>query len=279
MPLIRGALREDQAGADITSAAVLPSGARITAEIVARAAGVLAGGTVAGWVFETVDRRVRYLVKVSDGSAVRPGQVVATLKGAARSIVAAERVALNLLGHLSGIATLTRAFVRRVQGTGAAILDTRKTLPGLRLLQKCAVRVGGGHNHRADLRDAMLIKTNHLRTLQRSGVNRAAAIRQAVAQARRRAGGRWLEIEAATLTDARIALELRPDAILLDNMPVARVREAVRLRGRRSRIKLEVSGGITQANVRAYAAIGVDRISIGRLTHSAPSLDFSLRVR
>ena len=278
-PLISAALREDGARADLTSRAVLPKDTPVRAQIVAKAAGVIAGGQVAGWVFAAMDRRMRYRQVVPEGQAVRPGQVIATVNGDARSVFAAERVALNLLGHLSGIATAARAYVRRAQGTQAKIFDTRKTLPGLRRLQKYAVRIGGGRNHRADLRDAVLIKTNHLRALQGAGMTRAAAIRQAVARARRRAGGRWLEIEAATLADMRIALEVRPDAILLDNMSVRQVRAAVQARGRRRRIQLEVSGGITPVNVRAYAATGVDRISIGRLTHAAPSLDFALRAR
>ena len=276
--LIRAALREDQASRDITSTAVLPATARLRARIVARAAGFLAGGEAAGWVFRAVDRRVRYRVRRRDGAAVRPGEVLATVNGAARSVFAAERTVLNLLGHLSGIATLTRAYVRRVRNTQAKIYDTRKTLPGLRTLEQYAVRVGGGRSHRGGLAEAVLIKTNHLRALKRMGLSRQAAIRETVRRAQRRTPGKWLEIETATLADVRAALAVRPDAILLDNMTVRAVRQAARLRGRRSRILLEVSGGITLTNVRAYAKTGVDRISIGRLTHSAPALDVSLEV-
>ncbi|MBI3331177.1 MAG: carboxylating nicotinate-nucleotide diphosphorylase [Candidatus Omnitrophica bacterium] len=277
LPLIRLALREDQASRDITSTAVLPATARVRARIVARTAGILAGGEAAGWVFRAVDRRVRYRVRRRDGAAVRPGEVLATVNGAARSVFAAERTVLNLLGHLSGIATLTHAYVQRVRNTQAKIYDTRKTLPGLRALEKYAVRAGGGRSHRGSLAEAVLVKTNHLRALQRMGLSRPAAIREAVRRARRRVPGKWLEVEAATLADVRAALAARPDAILLDNMTVRAVRTAVRLRGR-ARTALEVSGGITLANVRAYARAGVDRISVGRLTHSAPALDVSLEV-
>ena len=277
-PLMRQALREDRAGADITSAAVLPVGARVRADLVARAVGVVAGVEAAGWVFTVADRRLRYRRRVRDGAAVRPGQVIATVAGLARSMFAAERTALNLLGHLSGIATLTRTLVWRVQGTGAIILDTRKTLPGLRALQKYAVRAGGGHSHRGSLAEAVLIKTNHIRTLQRAGLSRPAAIREAIHRARAHAPRRWVEVEAATLADVRNALAARPDAILLDNMPVRAVRAAVRLKGR-ARVALEASGGITPANARAYARAGVDRISVGRLTHSAPALNVALEVR
>ncbi len=276
--LVRLALLEDRAADDITSRSVLHAATQVSARIIARAPGVLAGGHLAASVFRAVDHALRCQILAREGARLRPGQPVLTMRGRAQAIFAAERTALNFLGHLSGIATLTAAYAQAVQGTRAAILDTRKTLPGLRLLEKYAVRMGGGHNHRADLAEAVLIKTNHLAALRRAGLQGHAAAEYAIRQAERRAPGRWLELEAASLEDVRTALALRPDAILLDNMRVAQVREAVRLRGRRARIQLEASGGITLANVRAYARTGVDRISIGRLTHSAPALDFALRV-
>ena len=277
-PFIRAALREDRAAQDVTSRAVMSPSARIRARIVSRASGVLAGVKLAALAFTTLDPSLRCRLHRRSGAPLAPGEPILTVEGRARSIFAAERVALNLLGHLSGIATLTRAYVRRVRGTSTLILDTRKTLPGLRRLEKDAVRAGGGRSHRASLAEAVLIKTNHLRALKRSGLSRRAALQEAVRRARRLAPGRWLEVEAATLADVRAALAARPDAILLDNLTVRAVREAIRLRGRRSRILLEVSGGITLTNVRAYAKTGVDRISVGRLTHSAPALDVSLEV-
>ncbi|KAF0169606.1 MAG: nicotinate-nucleotide pyrophosphorylase (carboxylating) [Limisphaerales bacterium] len=275
-PLIRLALREDAAFRDLTSRAILPARTRIRARIVAKAPGVLAGGFLAVMTFLVVDRSLRLTLKRREGARLLRGRTILTVEGRARSILAAERTALNFLGHLSGIATHTRTYVRRIRGTRAKIFDTRKTLPGLRRLEKFAVYLGGGHNHRGTLAEAVLIKTTHLRTLRRTGLSRAAAIHEAIRRARRHAPGRWLEVEAASLADVRAALAVRPDAILLDNLTVRAVREAIRLRGRRSRILLEVSGGITLTNVRAYAKTGVDRISVGRLTHSAPALDISL---
>jgi len=281
--LIRAALREDRARHDITSRVVLAADASVRACLVAKAPGVVAGGPVAGWAFTVADPSVRYRQLVADGSRVRPGQTIATVSGDARSIFAAERVALNLLGHLSGIASVTRTYVRRVRGTRAAIFDTRKTLPGLRRLEKYAVRVGGGRNHRMDLSDAILIKTNHLRALSHGPAAMNRAILQAIHGARRAAGQRLVEIEVANLREFKTALEARPDAILLDNWRLADIRKAVALRRgarrpRRGVPLLEVSGGITLANVRAVAKTGVDRISIGRLTHSAPALEVALQV-
>jgi nicotinate-nucleotide pyrophosphorylase (carboxylating) len=173
-PIIALALREDTAWRDATSRAVIPHTTRVRARIVAKASGILAGGPVAAWTFQTVDPSLRCVLKRRDGSRIGRGQTILTVEGPARSIFAAERTALNLLGHLSGIATLTAAFVARVRGTQAQIFDTRKTLPGLRTLEKYAVRAGGGHSHRASLAEAILIKTNHLRAL-RSGEWRVAS--------------------------------------------------------------------------------------------------------
>ena len=275
-PLILQALREDIGAGDVTSKSVIPSTRRIRARIITKAPGIVAGAQIAGWVFEAADRRIRWAVVRADGKPVRRGDAILRLEGPARSILAAERTALNFLGHLSGIATLTHRFVERVHGTQARILDTRKTLPGLRALEKDAVRAGGGHNHRRGLDDAVLIKTNHLRAVSR-GSSRTQAIRDAVRQAQRRARGKFIEIEVTNLAEVRAALAARPDAILLDNWPLSRLRQAVKLRTC-ARPLLEVSGGVTLQNVRAIARVGVDRISVGRLTPPAQPLDVSLKL-
>jgi len=275
-PLIRRALREDAAWRDVTSRAVLPTTLRIRARVIAKSPGILAGASVAAWVFQTRDPWVRCVLRVRDGARVRRGQTLLALEGPARSMLAAERAALNVLGHLSGIATLTDEFVGRVRGTRARIYDTRKTLPGLRPVERYAVRVGGGSNHREDLGQAILIKTNHVQAIR-------GGIRQAIAGARRRNPGPGVEVEVRNLAEFRAALTAKPDAILLDNWRLTDIRTAVSLNNQspvtsRQSPLLEVSGGVTVANVRAIARAGVDRISIGRLTHSAPALDVSLRV-
>jgi len=270
--LLARALAEDAASHDATSRAVIPAALRIRACIVSRAPGVLAGVKAAALAFTTLDRSLRCRLHRRSGASVAPGTTILTIEGRARSIFAAERTALNLLGHLSGIATLTAAFARRARGTRARIFDTRKTLPGLRALEKDAVRAGGGQSHRGDLSEAILIKTNHLKAL---GGRRA--IQQAVSRAKRARPRKFVEIEVTNLSELKQALAARPDGILLDNWRLPAIRKAVALRkGRRP--LLEVSGGVTLATVRAIARAGVERISIGRLTHSAPSLDVSLKV-
>ena len=282
--LVRLALLEDRAADDITSRSVLHAATQVSARIIARAPGVLAGGHLAASVFRAVDHALRCQLLAREGARLRPGQPVLTMRGRAQAIFAAERTALNFLGHLSGIATLTAAYVRAVQGTRAAILDTRKTLPGLRLLEKYAVRMGGGHNHRPNLAEAILIKTNHLKVLGQETGDGRRAIQRAIKQAKRRFPSRFVEVEVTTLNQFQTALAAKPHAILLDNMSLRDVRRAVHLShvsppmSHMRRPLLEVSGGITLANVRAYARAGVDRIAIGRLTHSAPALDFALRV-
>ena len=292
LSLIRTALREDAAARDVTSRAVIPPSARIRAKIIAKAAGILAGGPVAVWTFQAVDRSLRCTLKRRDGAHVTKGQTILTVEGRARSIFAAERTALNLLGHLSGIATFTQEFVRRTRGTRAKIFDTRKTLPGLRLLEKYAVRVGGGQNHRVGLSDAILIKTNHLRLLARGTGNgkretgksaMKMVVQKAIRQTKQHHPGRPVEVEVRTIPEFREALAAKPAIIMLDNWVISSVKTAVRLRSSVSHAPfpmplLEVSGGVTLANIRAIAKTGVDRISIGRVTHSAPSLDMSLEV-
>jgi nicotinate-nucleotide pyrophosphorylase (carboxylating) len=284
LPLIRRALAEDAARHDVTSRAVLPSSLRIRAGVIAQSPGIVAGGPVAAWTFHAIDPSVRCVLKRREGARVARGETIMSIEGRARSIFAAERVALNLIAHLSGVATLTRAFVDRVHGTRARIYDTRKTLPGLRALEKYAVRMGGGWNHRLDLRDAILIKTNHLRALSaQRHTQRARLIQEVVRLAHRQtSNGAFVAIEVTTRQELEAALQAAPDMILLDNWRLADLNQAVRIRNSSQpmnrRSQLEVSGGVTLANVRAIARAGVDRISVGRLTHSAPSLDCSLRV-
>ncbi len=295
-PLIRLALREDRASADATSRAVVPVNLRIRARIIAKAPGILAGGPIVLWTFQAIDSSLRCRLLQPEGARLVRGATILTIEGRARSIMAAERTALNFLMHLSGIATLTAAYAARVRGTRAKIFDTRKTLPGLRVLEKYAVRAGGGQNHRKDLAQAILIKTNHVKCGMRNtsakqiggsammcGGECGMAIRNAVANAKRLKLGTFVEIEVTNLNEFKAALATKPDAILLDNWRLTDIRKAVALRnGTRYTVHgsplLEVSGGVTLKNVRAIARTGVKRISIGRLTHSAPALDFSLKV-
>ncbi|MBI4597998.1 MAG: carboxylating nicotinate-nucleotide diphosphorylase [Candidatus Omnitrophica bacterium] len=284
LPLIRAALREDAAAHDITSRATIPASRRIRARIIAKASGILAGGPIAVWTFQAADPTLRCRLQAKEGARLAKGQTILTVEGKARSIFAAERTALNVLGHLSGIATLTRAFVDRVNGTQAKILDTRKTLPGLRALEKHAVRAGGGQSHRASLADALLIKTNHLRTATHDTRHKTHDLQSLVQNVKKRYPHQPIEIEVVDLREFDSAFATRPDIILLDNWSNSHIRLAVLRRntscvmGHGSWVALEVSGGVTLQNVRAIAATGVDRISIGRLTHSAPSLDLSLQV-
>lgn len=280
-PVIRRALKEDAAFWDITSRSVVPRHLMIRARVIAKARGIAAGVSVAGLTFRAVDSRVNWKQRVRSGAAVTPGAVILTVEGRAWSIFSAERVALNFLGHLSGIATLTAEFVRRVKGTRAKILDTRKTLPGLRALQKYAVAAGGGVNHRATLQEAVLIKTNHLKAMRLAAAAPRAQspIQVALQLARRQHPGQFIQVEVTNLRELAAALAGKPDAVLLDNWAVPAIAKAVKLRGRNSRTPLlEVSGSVTLDNVAAIAKTGVDRISIGRLTHSAPSLDVSLSI-
>jgi nicotinate-nucleotide pyrophosphorylase (carboxylating) len=269
--LIQLALAEDLGTqGDVTSRITIPEARSAAARVVARADGVVAGLPVASLVAAAVDPRLVFEPQVEDGSVVRSGQHLARLAGPMRQVLSAERTLLNFLQYLSGIATLTRRFTQAVAGLSARILDTRKTLPGYRLLAKYAVRCGGGTNHRLGLHDGILIKDNHLAA---AGAGLAAVIRQA----RQGAGGLPVEVEVDTLDQFDEALPLRPDIILLDNMPVDWMREAVRRRDALAPgVLLEASGGVTLATVRAIAESGVDRISVGVLTHSVPALDIAL---
>jgi nicotinate-nucleotide pyrophosphorylase (carboxylating) len=267
-PLLRAALAEDLGSAgDVTSQACIPPDARFAGKFVARAPGVLAGIDCARLTFALLDPEARFAPEAADGAAIGPGETVATISGAARAILAGERVALNLLSRLSGIATLTAAYVEAVRGTGARIVDTRKTTPGLRALEKYAVRCGGGGSHRYGLGDAILIKDNH--------VAACGGVTQALRRTRERAGHMLkIEVEVDGLEQLREALAGGPDIILLDNFSIADLAAAVELAA--GRAKLEASGGVSLATVRAIAATGVDYISVGALTHSAPALDIGL---
>lgn len=268
----RRALREDVGPGDATSRALVPAKARARAVIVARVGGVLSGLGAARAVFRLVSPDLRAAAGAKDGDPLRAGDVVLRLDGPARAILTGERTALNFLQRLSGIATLTRAYVEAVRPLPVRILDTRKTAPGLRRLEKAAVAHGGGTNHRFGLYDRVLIKDNHLAFWRADG--RGASLADAVRAARRRAPGLEVEIEVESEADLRDALEGRPDWILLDNMTPARLRRCVRIAA--GRAKLEASGGITLRTARRVAASGVDALSVGALTHSAPAMDFAL---
>ncbi len=268
--LIDLALAEDIGGGDVTTLATVAADRRARGTLLAKSPGVISGLDVAAAVFRRVDPAVVFTPLVADGARVGERQPIATVEGAARSLLVGERTALNLLQRLSGVATLTAAFVAAVAGTGARIVDTRKTTPGLRALEKAAVRHGGGHNHRFGLADGVLIKDNHLAAV--GGPNRVAeAVRLARATAPH---GLKIEVEVTTLPELDEALGVGADIVLLDNMPVAELAEAVRRTA--GRALLEASGGVTLETVRAVAETGVGLISVGALTHSAPALDISL---
>ncbi len=262
---IRAFLAEDVGDGDVTSEAVVPADARLEASLLVKEEGVVCGLEVAEAVFRELDPDLEFKGIVHDGD-VAHGEV-ARVSGNARALLTGERTALNLLGRLSGIATLTRRYVDAVAGTSATILDTRKTTPGLRALEKLAVRTGGGTNHRFGLYDGVLIKDNHLRL----GGGIARSVRSATET------GLPVEVECETLAEVRHALDASADQLLLDNMSLGELREAVLLVD--GRAKTEASGGITLETVRAIAETGVDFISVGALTHSARSLDVSMEVR
>lgn len=270
---VRRALDEDLAWGDVTTAALFPAPIPARGTVTAHQKLVLAGMAVAREVFTAVDPKVRIIRALEDGTSAKKGQAVLTVAGDARSLLMAERVALNFLQHLSGIATMTGQFCRAVRGSRATILDTRKTTPGLRTLQKWAVRLGGGQNHRHSLGDGILIKDNHLLLLQ----GRHIGIAQACLLARQHAPhGLRISVEVQTLEQTREALRGEADVILLDNMTPSLVRKAVALI--HGRALTEVSGGITLQNVREMAEAGADFISIGALTHSAPAADLSMDI-
>jgi|ERR1041384_2569515 nicotinate-nucleotide pyrophosphorylase (carboxylating) len=263
---ITRALEEDIGSGDVTTNTIVPANASLHGRIVAKEDGVVAGLVVAKKVMLSLDQRINFLDRVEDGTKVERGTVLADLDGPARSLLTAERIALNFLGRMSGIATLTRKFVDAVSSTRAVILDTRKTAPGLRLTDKLAVRLGGGQNHRTGLFDMVLIKDNH--------IDFAGSITNAVGRVRASGTKLEIEVETRTLDDVREALALGVQRILLDNMSTDTMREAVAIC--EGRAKLEASGNVTLDNVLEVAGTGVDYISVGALTHSPKVFDVSL---
>jgi nicotinate-nucleotide pyrophosphorylase (carboxylating) len=266
-PVVRAALAEDLGRAGDVTAALIPEGTRMACVFAARRDGRIAGLECARLALALLDPSARFEVLVGDGADAAVGAVLARVEGDARAVLSAERTALNLLGRLSGVATLTRAYVRAVEGTGARITDTRKTTPGLRALEKYAVRCGGGINHRFGLDDAILIKDNHV------------AACGGVAEALRRARGVTghltpIEVEVDSLAQLDEALPFAPQVVMLDNFPLEDLRRAVA--AAKGRVVLEASGGVSLESVRAIAETGVDVISVGALTHSAPVLDIGL---
>ena len=265
--LVQRALDEDLP--DITSETIFDSADRGKAEFVIKAPGVIAGLEFAELTFATLDSSARFLAKVEDGAIVNPGQIIGEINASIIALLSGERTALNFLQRASGIATMTRRYVDAVSGTNAKIYDTRKTVPGLRMLDKYAVAAGGGENHRLGLHDMYLVKNNH--------IDRAGSIKAAVERIRGRATAQTIMVEVRDAKELDEALALRPDFILLDNMSNDEMRAAVKRAG--GRVPLEASGGITLDNVRSVAETGVDRISIGALTHSVQALDISMRIR
>jgi nicotinate-nucleotide pyrophosphorylase (carboxylating) len=266
--VVRAALEEDRAFDDVTTIATVTPGHKARADLVSRAPGVLAGLPLALAAFRMLDPQVGIRVDTVDGSALERGTKVLHLSGEARALLSAERVALNFLQRLSGVATLTSRYVAAVQGTLAHVVDTRKTTPGWRALEKYAVRCGGGANHRATLADAVLIKDNHIAAC---GGDVAVAVTRARAHAPK---GMLIQVECDTVAQVKAAIAAGAEALLLDNMPNHALRESVHLA--KGHCWTEASGGVSLDTVRAIAESGVDRISIGALTHSAPSLDLAL---
>jgi nicotinate-nucleotide pyrophosphorylase (carboxylating) len=267
-PLIELAIAEDIGPGDATSEAILPPDLTLHARIVAKEKGVVAGLPIAEAVFSRVDADLRFIPHIRDGAEVHPGDLVAEVDGPGQGMLAAERIALNFLQRLSGIATFTRAFVDRVAGTQAIILDTRKTHPGYRVLEKYAVRMGGGQNHRMSLHDMVMVKDNH--------IDAAGSITAAVERARAAHLALPIEVEVRSLDELREALALDVDRIMLDNMELDKMREAVEIAA--GRTPLEASGNVNLERVAAIAVTGVDYISVGALTHSALALDLSMKV-
>jgi nicotinate-nucleotide pyrophosphorylase (carboxylating) len=269
--VVRRALAEDLGDAgDVTTLATIPATAVGSADVVPRQRGVVAGLEIAAYVFETVSAgRVRVEFGSADAAPVEPGEVLASVYGPVRDLLTAERTALNLLGHLSGIATLTRRWVDAIDGTGASIRDTRKTMPGLRALEKYAVRCGGGVNHRMSLSDAALVKDNH--------VAAAGGVVAAFEAVRSRYPGLELEVEVDTVAQAREVIDAGADLVLLDNMAPGELREVVAYA--QGRARLEASGGLRLENAREVAETGVDYLAVGALTHSAPVLDIGLDIK
>lgn len=268
--IIEKALSEDIGPGDVTSEATIPAGHTSTAEILAKQDLVLAGLDLSLEVFHFLDAAIQFTRFAQDGDRIKSGKVLARLSGSTRALLAGERVALNLLQHMSGIATLTSKYVDQLKGLKAQALDTRKTLPGLRQLEKYAVRMGGGTNHRFGLYDGVLIKDNHIKA--------GGSITKAIESARRNAHHLLkVEVETKTLDEVREALSAKADIIMLDNMPLDMIREAVKLIN--GQVLIEASGNVTFETIREIGETGVDFISSGSLTHSAPAADISMKIK
>lgn len=282
-PVIISALKEDIGSGDITSAIIFEKDISLLAHIIVKEECVLAGMDVAKWVFDAVDEKIAFTALFKDGDRVKKNKRVISVKGSAKNILSAERTVLNFLGHLSGVATLTAEFVKEVKGTGARIYDTRKTTPGLREMEKYAVAAGGGFNFRIGLWDEVMIKDNHLEgTRDKKQGTRVETIKKAVEIFKNR-GYKNTEVEVENMAEFKEAIEAGADIIMLDNMKPEEIKKAVRLKGARDKkqgtgVILEASGGINLDNIKKIAKTGVDRISVGELTHSAPSIDFSLEI-
>lgn len=277
--IVRDALAEDIGDGDITSETFIPEDAQAEGQLLAKQDFVLCGLPVAEMAFRELDHDCAIFAAATDGERIKSGVAFATVRGSARAILTAERTALNFLQRLSGIATLTAAYVEKVKGTGAQIYDTRKTTPGLRVLEKYAVRVGGGRNHRMGLYDQILLKDNHLALLNAAGTDAFKMMKELD-----RGGLAQVEIEVTNIADALRALEAGADIVMLDNMSVEQMCEVVEKTGRRAgelggaMPALEASGGVTLERAAQVAATGVDRISVGSLTHSAAAVDISLDI-
>lgn len=277
--VIELALKEDIGRKDITTSAIIPEDYRVKALIISREDGILCGTGVARFTFALVDKSIKVSQTLKDGYHLKQGETIMRLEGYARGILSAERTALNFLGRLSGIATLAHQFVTKVSRYKVKIMDTRKTNPGLRYLEKYAVRVGGGYNHRMGLYDGVLIKDNHLKVIgDRLWVMGLKKVKDKISSKFK------IEIEVKTLKEFKKALKIKPDVIMLDNMNLKDIREAVELRNSRAPSTqhrtplLEVSGGVTLSNVCEIASTGVERVSIGAITHSAKWLDIALEI-
>jgi nicotinate-nucleotide pyrophosphorylase (carboxylating) len=266
--IIKLAYIEDVGNGDVTSNSTIKRNARGKAHVVAKSGGVLSGSDAFRYAYALSSRNVRVTFHIRDTESFKAGDRIATVSGSSRALLRGERLALNLLSHLSGVATLASRFAAKIAGTRTKILDTRKTMPGLRELEKLAVKHGGGQNHRMGLYDMILIKDNHIKAA--GGIDKALE---------RVAGAKFkVEVEVASFAELKLALQYSPDIIMLDNFPMRQISKAVKLvKAKNRRIKIEISGGINLDNVRDYARAGVDYISVGALTHSAPAADFSMR--
>lgn len=274
--IARTALNEDVGSGDITTRNLIPPTQKIVAVIVACESGIVAGLPIVKQVFKTFDKKCIWRSRLSDGKKIKKGQTVAVINGFARSILICERTALNFLSHLSGIATLTGRFVSKVKKSNVEIYDTRKTLPGLRLIEKYAVNCGGGFNNRMQLDDMVIIKDNHVKVCTELGLPIGQLVRTLYTKVTR---GTEIEFETQNLREVMLALQCDVDMIMLDNMSYEAMKKAIKLiRKSKKNIKIEVSGKMNLKNIERISRLDVDRISIGAITHSAPAMDFSLEI-